>query len=380
MPPNLGGDDGGASDTLHQIIQVLHIPLNMSSPFPWTARGNMESYNQLELFRHRLPPKVLCTDNLEDGLQYAYVQTAVRRRYIQPNSPSILATMPFDVDIPLGGTSYYFDDRDVPAPNMSAENPENLHAHLFYLLEIPVSLYRDETGQKRTPAKYAAAVEYALMRKLDADPSYTGHTCKNPLHPYWNVRVYQNYAYTLGELADYLDLGKVDARRRSEDYGFGRNCTLFDHLRRYAYRQVKEYWKDRVHGFEAFYDDLEVKAAFSNNNLFGTDNCLFFPEVKHIVKSISTWTWENFTPETFIARQRARGIKSGIARAAIASQRKQRFLDFMNERGEVTNKQIADHLGVTERTVRSYKKEAETLSTPDMVRFHPLDSNPQTVE
>lgn len=335
----------------------------------------MERYQQLDLFRDRLAPRLYCANDLDEGLQFAYAQTAVTRRYIQPNRHAIKSWLVYDVDRPGGGTLHDWSGRDLPAPNIVAENPENLHAHLFYGLEIPVNT----DNPKMKAAKYAAAVQFALMQKLDADPYYNGFTAKNPLHQYWNVREYQQYLYTLDWLADYLDLAKVDARQRSEDYGWGRNVTLFDHLRRYAYRQVKQYWKDRRNGYQSFFDDLEIKAVFQNNTLFGSDNCLYYPEVKHIIKSVAGWTWDNFTPEAFIERQKQRGIRSGIKRQAIANEKRQKLLAFMNDEPTATNKELADRIGVSVPTIQRYKRAGKTLSIPDMVRDTPPLSIPDRV-
>lgn len=334
----------------------------------------MQTYNQLDLFRDRLPPRLYCADNLESGLQFAYAQTAIKRRYIQPNRPAIKSWLPFDGDIPGIGRTQYWKDREIPAPNIVAENPANLHAHLFYGLEIPINTV-DPTLKA---AKYAAAVQYALMIKLGADPRYNGRTAKNPLSSFWNVRTYQQYLYTLDWLADYLDLGKVDTRRRSVDYGIGRNCTLFDTLRRYAYKEIRQHWQNKATGFQSFYDALETKAVLSNNNLFGSDNCLMYPEVKHIIKSVSTWTWQNFTPEDDRLWHIKQNLKSQQVRKAKAEARKQKVFNFINTQPGATNKQIAVHVGVSLSTVHRAKR-AGKLSIPERVNDTPLVSLPDMV-
>jgi hypothetical protein len=58
-------------------------------------------------------------------------------------------------------------------------NPENGHAHLLYALKTAI---RTAPDGKMKPLKYAAAVERALRKKLDADTGYSGLICKNPNH------------------------------------------------------------------------------------------------------------------------------------------------------------------------------------------------------
>ncbi|MCZ5921676.1 replication initiation protein, partial [Escherichia coli] len=52
----------------------------------------------------------------------------------------------------------------------------------------------------------AAAIERSLCEKLCADVNYSGLICKNPFHLEWQVMEWREEAYTLDELADYLDL------------------------------------------------------------------------------------------------------------------------------------------------------------------------------
>jgi len=312
----------------------------------------VNAFKQLDLFRQRLPDKPYCSDDLTYGLRFEAAERAIKRRYIQPNWPWLKTWLVYDIDKAGAGEPFYWSDRNAPEPNITAVNPENQHAHVFYGLDIPIAIKADGTRA----AKYAAAIDYALMRLLEADPGYTCFTAKNPLHQHWIVKTWQEYLYTLGWLADYLDLGKVDARQRSENYGIGRNVNLFNDLRRYAYRAVKNYWHDRRRGYRAFYDDLEIRAAFQNNNLFGADNCLMFPEVGHIIKSVSAWTWKHFTPEDFAEIQRARSLKAAEKRKAEAAERRQQLFAFMAENPNATQAEAAAIHGINQSTISRHLK------------------------
>ncbi|MFQ8717425.1 MAG: replication initiation protein [Enterobacter hormaechei] len=78
----------------------------------------------------------------------------------------------------------------------------NGHAHLLYALNIAVRTAPDSSVKA---LKYAAAIERSLCEKLCADVNYSGLICKirstGTAGDGWREE-----AYTLDELADYLDL------------------------------------------------------------------------------------------------------------------------------------------------------------------------------
>ena len=83
----------------------------------------------------------------------------------------------------------------------------NGHAHLLYALNIAVRTAPDSSVKA---LKYAAAIERSLCEK------YSGLICKNPFHLEWQVMEWREEAYTLDELADYLDLS-ASARRSIDE-------------------------------------------------------------------------------------------------------------------------------------------------------------------
>ena len=306
---------------------------------------------QLELFRERLPYKPYCTDDLHSGLRIAKAASAVKKRYIQHNPPMLIAWIVVDGDEPGSGRTFYWDDRTVPAPNIVAENPDNLHAHLFYGLQYPVSTKNDLLEGSSRAFRYCAAVEHGLVVKLQGDPAYVGLMSKNPLSPAWDVRTYCEYLYTLDELADYVDLGQYqDRRRKLPEYGYGRNCTLFDYLRLYAYRKIKDFWGST---YEVYFEHLEEKALLRNMD-FPTP--MYVQEVGHIVKSVARWTWKHFNSIAFSDIQKARNRKSQVVRKRQAAERRDALFDFMEGHPGATNKEIAEAIGVTDRTIRRYRE------------------------
>lgn len=198
--------------------------------------------NVIELFEQRLPKKPYHADYLGVALNINEAKKAIKFRYLQHNGPTHAYWLVFDVDRP--GASIDWSDRGCPPPNFTVKNPANGHAHLFYGLEVPVRTAPD--GSLKT-LRYAAAIQWTLRSKLGADPGYCGLISKNPLNPFWQVAYWEENLYTLGELHDWLDLKAYEDRRSrfvEDSEGLGRNCTLFDRLRTWAYRAIRQGWPD----------------------------------------------------------------------------------------------------------------------------------------
>ncbi|MCP5904493.1 replication initiation protein, partial [Klebsiella pneumoniae] len=146
---------------------------------------------------------------------------------------------------------------------------------------------------KIKPLRYAAAVESALRKKLEADAGYSGLSCKNPNHGHWKIAVWQPELYTLDWLADSLDLSAANDKEIVADYGLGRNCTLFDETRKWAYRAIRQGWPEYDQWLKACHErasayNLQFAAPLDEN------------EVNGIAKSIAKWTREKFSEESFL--------------------------------------------------------------------------------
>lgn len=142
------------------------------------------------------------------------------------------------------------------------------------------------------PLRYAAAVENALRKKLEADAGYSGLICKNPNHGHWKIAVWQPSLYTLDWLADSLDLSAANDKEIVADYGLGRNCTLFDKTRKWAYRAIRQGWPEYEQWLQACYERARVY-----NLQFPVP--LDDKEVTGISKSIAKWTMGKFSSTTF---------------------------------------------------------------------------------
>ncbi|WP_228393622.1 MULTISPECIES: replication initiation protein, partial [Pseudomonas] len=198
-------------------------------------------------------------------------------KYIQHNGPTHLYWMAFDIDRP--GASIDWSDRGAPAPNLTVKNQANGHAHALYALSTAV---RTAPDGRVAPLRYAAAVENALCGLLDADRGYAGLIVKNPLHKHWQVHEWNDRAYELGELADYLDLS-TKKPKIIVDYGLGRNCTLFEELRKWAYRAQRQGWPD----YRQWLDACLTRAQMINLQFTSP---LPLSEIRATATSVAKWT------------------------------------------------------------------------------------------
>nr|WP_323368286.1 replication initiation protein [Aeromonas hydrophila] len=206
----------------------------------------------------------------------------------------------------------------LPAPHWISVNRTNGHAHIGYMLATPVAR---TSAARQKPLRYLAAIEHVLAKRLGADMGYSGLITKNPTHSDWLTVWHQIEPYSLDYLAEFCpdaDLAAYSRRSRKEVGGLGRNVTVFDNVREWAYSSVRAYW--RPNGYEAWAD--AVRSACESANAFGREQGGPLPvsEIKATAKSIARWVWRNLTPSTFadyVVRthtteiQAARGAKGG---------------------------------------------------------------------
>jgi hypothetical protein len=252
-----------------------------------------------------IPAKPYCADDLHHGLEIRARAVALRRLHVQFNAPAAFRWMLHDIDSP--GATIAHDDAYLPPPNVITVNPANGHAHSAYLLKIPVARH---SAARIEPLRYFAAVERGVGRRLGADRLYVGLIAKNPSHQYWRVEWRRDDPYTLDELADWLfsrDMAPDVSPRTT--LGAGRNVTVFDELRTFAYREVRAF-KSRGERPDAFRARLE-RVAHGLNRQF--PRALPTGEVRAIAKSVAKWTWKHFSVERFRARQSYLG-KRGMAK------------------------------------------------------------------
>lgn len=301
---------------------------------------------QLALFETpRLPKKPYCSDDLAYGLMIRPLRIAIQKRYIQPNPPGKVSYLAFDVDRTDAGSAWL--DSNAPRPNFIIKNPENGHAHYLYALEHPVCT---TSAARIKPMRYLAAIEASIAHELGADPGYSGLIIKNPCHGHWQTIIVESNFYSMSVLAEHLDLTTPPANEERQcQSGLGRNCTLFDNLRVWAYKAVTEYWKpggeptwtkavrERAHAYNTFPEPLQSK------------------EVDQIGKSVAKWVWKHFSPaarQDLIDRthtpelQAKRGAKKGAVR-------RQEMMDrvMLMTLAAYSTREISAELGIPQKTV-----------------------------
>lgn len=301
----------------------------------------------LDLFRARLPSRPLCSDSpSQEGLYRLPLVDALEHLLIQPNTAKRYVCLCFDVD--RAGAAIDWHDRSAPPPNLTVMNPTNGHAHLIYLLAAPVAV--SEVARIK-PVQFMAAVQEGIRRALEADRGYAGVVVKNPTHKHWVTREWESEPYQLEELADHVTLptpAEMRRRTRCKDYaGLGRNCTVFEIVRKQSYSLVRDYWgpDGNVRFAKAV---LELVEASSHTDI---GNPLDVRECRAIARSISKWTLQHFTRAKFREIQSVRGAKKG------ASKREQLLptAQAMAADGK-SLREIGEALGVSHMTVNNWLK------------------------
>ena len=199
-----------------------------------------------------------------------------------------------------------------------------------------------------------------MRERLDADIGYAGLVTKNPRHARWRVLRGPVLAYELGELAEWLPgldkfIPKRLGQRPAEQVGLGRNVTLFDRLREWAYRAIRTYWGGGIDGWNSWIAACNGKALSYNGD---------FPiplqpvEVWHIAKSVAKWTWRNTTQQGFGAWQAAVGRRGGVASGKVrrcqAEETRARALELMS--GGLTQAAAARVLGIHKNTISRWSR------------------------
>lgn len=299
---------------------------------------------QLRLFETALPRKPYCSDELESGLLIRSKGHAVRKRYVQHNEPNSILWLAFDIDRPTHPEEAY--DLGLPLPNIWIQNPENRHAHLLYSLGVPVHINPDSSPKAQ---RFLASIDVGMTTKLEADANYAGLICKNPLHKHWNTLALNDDSYDLTYLSDFVDLSFAnDKRKNLPAIGLGRNVTLFDRTREWAYKAIRSHRGDR--DFNVWLDSVKAKAIAYND--FTAP--LALSEITATAKSIAKYCWkmDGRAEEAFIKRQSFKGKRSGEARLALSADKREQARQLASEGVSVT--EIAKILNVTRPTIYSW--------------------------
>ena len=301
---------------------------------------------QLADFFNNLAYKPYCADDLLYGLQIRPKKTAIKMQDIQGNQPCMLHYFFFDIDRAEAVMAWH--DANLPMPYWTAQTQKNGHAHICYKLEIP--LCTSELASQKAIG-YAAKIQAGLANKLGADVGYSHLITKNPFHPDWRTTFWTERAYTLDYLADFVELPKKLSKKQ-EVSGLGRNCTLFDTVRKWAYTAVRAH---RGGIYNTWLEEV-TKHCLSVNEAFV--EALPYSEIKATARSIAKYCWDKLSEAGFSNWQseKARRANTKGACSLGGKARSQQFSDLRQQALQLhiqgmNNTKIAEHLNVSRKTI-----------------------------
>lgn len=197
-----------------------------------------DTQTALELYKSKLPPKPYHTNNYTFGKQVGSLKSALKSTYLQPNS----LTHKYFIILDLDSDTSVLDwtDKGLPPPHLIVRNLDNGRSHMTYILNTSVKI--DVSGRLK-PLKYCSDVEHGLAVRVGADMNYNGLLTKNPFNSSaFKVLSFVDQPYDLDYLNEFVDKELVKKQREAkkkknieDGFASGRNCTLFDNLRVWAY-------------------------------------------------------------------------------------------------------------------------------------------------
>jgi hypothetical protein len=246
-------------------------------------------------FVEALPDKVRSSSDLEYGCKFRKKEKALTHRYVE--LPQLYKKfIALDIDKP--GSAYLWDFLGLPPPTFIMVNPQNSHCHYLYELKTPV--YYTEAS-RRAPQKYFEATDIALTNLLGADLGFVGHLVKNPLHPHW-LTICHHVSYDLEDFAEWgINLRGHKHKQVLRESLEGRNTTLFDTLRQWAYQDVRQ-----QASYADFQQTVDDKAQSFNGMFIDCEKGILpIKEVLSTAKSVGKWTWRH---RDSIGNQKNRGV------------------------------------------------------------------------
>ena len=247
-----------------------------------------------------LPHRPHATNYLDQGQYRMSREDALTMRYVEHSPHALLGSIVIDCDHSDAAMRAFEKPSDHPAPNWVAQSPSG-RAHLGWWLAAPVC--RTDSARLQ-PLRFAQRIEAGLRTSVGGDFAYGGQLTKNPIHASWETIYGPAQAYELRDLAT-IHTPRQMPRLPARAAGLGRNVTMFDTARTWAY---PTWWHHR-HGTQTTWEHLVLHRCRAINTEF--PHPLPFTEVHATAQSISRWIWRNFTEEAYRARQAHLGQKGG---------------------------------------------------------------------
>ena len=257
-----------------------------------------------------------------------------------------------DYDLSLSNAHKHYDLQ----PNFVIYNPKTCNHQAFWMLATPV-----HCQNKKSPAyRYLRAVESGFDFKYGCDSDFQREIHRNPLFHGSDVDWLHTERHTLKQLASVVDLNVniPQIYKNAYDASEGRNCTLFDELRLWAYKQIKTL---SARDFEAFTGQLITRANRLNQFLIPLPDS----EIRSIARSISRFCIERIDDHsTFSATQARRGAVGGKVskgggrptKSKLSKEELYKEVLRMKKEGD-SNRTIGENLSISASTVSKYLKQ-----------------------
>lgn len=269
-----------------------------------------------------LPYKPNATNWLQDGQRPMHREHALTMRYIEHSPYALVGSIVIDCDHVDTALRAFERPKDHPDPNWVAQSPSG-RGHIGWWLKAPVC---KSDSARLKPLRFAQRVEAGLRLAVGGDPAYAGRLTKNPIHEDWETIFGPADPYDLADLVIPATPRQMP-RKPERASGLGRNVTMFDTARKWAYPM----WWHHRQGTALEWEHLVLEyCRYEVNDLFSDP--LPFSEVLATSRSISRWIWRNFTEERFRETQAIRGRIGGSTmtdrrRESIAATNKRRAID-----------------------------------------------------
>lgn len=233
-----------------------------------------------DLFISLLPDTIKCAkDKQYQWARYRKQATALKNyEHIAVNKSGLIHILPVDID-----NETYYEDIS-PAPNIITYNKHNNKSHALYLLDNPIELKNWRTNKTN---RYARSIYNGLTEHLGGDHAYNLGFTKNPNSGHFRPFLIHDRLWTIEDFEDYFDpMPEKPKLILAADATNGRNEYLFNTVREWAYKEVRQY----KHNQEGFYNAVIAKCEDVNNS-FGMP--LKDSEIRATARSITGWTHAN---------------------------------------------------------------------------------------
>lgn len=256
----------------------------------------MSDLTEIQKFNNNLPDWVYHRSRKNIAPIVSPKEKAIQDKYIAPFHQKYRNYIAVDVD----HENWYEKTDDINLlPNIVIQNKDNGKAHLLFKIK-PIWL---GDGASRRLKHYHSNVQKGLTSALGGDLCFNNQTIKNPNNNSWNTHELTSNTYELSDIAQDIVLPNIWDYSLIED-DEGRNTTMFNALRFYAYKEVYNNHKCskslefmvRQLAYE-LYDP--IIAQFKDKG-----KPYRISEVECTIRSVVKYTWEKYTNGESFTKQR----------------------------------------------------------------------------